>query len=86
MQSEDEVEAALATAAAHAGEGAVVVISTLTRPVLEASRRSVRVENGLVMASVEVESYWDAVDGVQVTERRWVHDGGGWTGICCAAG
>ncbi|GAB2574780.1 class I SAM-dependent methyltransferase [Kribbella endophytica] len=77
LQSEDEVEAALATVAVHAGEGAVVIISTLMQPLPEVSRRELRVENDLVMASVEVESYWDAVDGVQITERRWVHDRGG---------
>jgi SAM-dependent methyltransferase len=77
LQSDDEVEAALTTAAIHAGETAVMIISTLLRPAPEVSRRTVRVENELVTASVELESSWDADHGVQVTERRWVHDCGG---------
>lgn len=76
LHATEDLMAAASTLTAHAHSGSLVVISTLTQPIIEPSTRSVRVDSESISAMVEVNTSWDPVRRLQITRRSWMHDDG----------
>ncbi|MFC9688546.1 class I SAM-dependent methyltransferase [Kribbella sp. NPDC056951] len=76
LHADDDLVSAVQTMRAHVEDRGVVVISTLTNPLVEPAEQVVRVETACISADVEIASAWDAERRLQVTRRTWRHDDG----------
>lgn len=75
VHAEADLAAVFRTFAAHAGPGALLVIATLTQPVVSAPRTS-RVDTADLHAEVTISHEWDQWSAVNTLRRHWRLDEG----------